>query len=210
MKNAPKSLGLVAAMLGALALAADGSAAPTATTAAQTKLWVSGTSTVQPWKCAAKSVDARVTGLPEESLTLATLTSATGGAARIDVASLDCSNDTMNEHLRNALLARDHPQIRFEVTSYRLGAAQNGKAPLALEGTLTLGGATKPIRVNATATGLPGGTVSITGEHALNMKDYDLKPPELFFGAMKVDPKVFVGFELTLATATTVKAGSPR
>jgi polyisoprenoid-binding protein YceI len=152
-----------------------------------------------------------VAGLPDEPLTLATLTTASGGAARIDVAALDCSNDTMNEHLRNALLAKDHPQIRFEVTSYQLGTSKGGKATLALEGTLTLGGTTKAIHLDATATGLPGGAVAIAGEHALNMKDYGLKPPELFFGAMKVDPKVVVGFELRLAGAGTgVKATAPR
>lgn len=192
--NAPRTLGVVAVTLASLAVAGDGSAVPVA----QAKLWVSGTSTVQPWKCAAKSVDARILGLPEEALTLAALTSASGGTARIDVASLDCSNDTMNEHLRNALQAKDYPQIRFELKSYLLGAAQGGKASLAIEGALTLGGVTKPIHLDATATELPGGTVGVTGQYALAMTDYGLKPPELFFGAMKVDPKVVVGFELKL------------
>jgi len=195
--NARKKLGVVAVTLASLAVAGDGSAVP-----AQARLWVSGTSTVQPWKCAAKAVDARITGLPEEALTLATITSASGGTARIDVAALDCSNDTMNEHLRHALEAKDHPQIRFEVKSYQLSAAQGGKAKLALEGALTLGGVTKTIHVDATATGLPGDTVDVTGQYALNMTDYGLKPPELFFGTMKVDPKVVVGFELKISAAS--------
>jgi polyisoprenoid-binding protein YceI len=195
--NATRKLGVIAVALASLAVAGDGNAV----SAAQAKLWVSGTSSVQPWKCAAKSVDARITGLPEEGLTLATITSASGATARIDVASLDCSNDTMNEHLRNALKAKDHPQVRFEVKSYQLGAAQGGKARLALEGVLTLGGVTRPIHVDATATELPGGTVGVAGQYALTMTDFGLKPPELFFGAMKVDPKVVVGFELKISAA---------
>jgi len=164
----------------------------------QARVWVSGTSTVQPWKCAAKSVDAPIAGLPAEPLTLANVTSASGGSVHIDVAALDCANDTMNEHLRNALKAKDHPQIHFELKSYRLNPAQGGKATLAIDGALTMGGATRDIHIDAVATELPAGKVRVTGAYALDMKDYGLKPPELFFGAMKVDPKVVVGFEVTL------------
>jgi len=189
-----RNLGIVSATVLTLAVAGDASTVP-----AEAKVWVSGTSTVQPWKCAAKAVDARLAGLPAEPLTLANVTSASGGSVRIDVAALDCSNDTMNEHLRNALQAKAHPQIGFELRSYQLAAAQGGKATLAIDGALTMGGTTKPIHVAATATQLLGGKIGVTGECALNMKDYGLKPPELFFGAMKVDPKVVVGFELKLS-----------
>jgi len=189
-----RNLRIAAAVVLSTAVAGDGAAIP-----AQARVWVSGTSTVQPWKCAAKAVDARVAGLPSEPLTLANVASASGGSVRIEVAALDCSNDTMNEHLRTALKAKDHPQIRFELKSYQLAAPQGGKAKLAVEGALTLGGATKDIRMDATATALAGGKIAVTGEYALDMKDYGLKPPELFFGAMKVDPKVVVGFELKLA-----------
>ncbi|HYV48146.1 MAG TPA: YceI family protein [Myxococcaceae bacterium] len=164
----------------------------------QARVWVSGTSTVQPWKCAARAVDARIADLPAEPLTLANVTSASGGSVHIAVAALDCSNDTMNEHLRNALQAKDHPQIHFELKSYQLTPAQGGKAKLAIDGALTMGGATKAIHIDAVATELPVGKIRVTGEYALDMKDYGLKPPELFFGAMRVDPRVVVGFELTL------------
>ena len=197
-----RNLGIAAALLLSMAVAGDDATVP-----AQAKVWVSGTSTVQPWKCAAKAVDARLAGLPSEPLTLANVTSASGGSVRIDVAALDCANDTMNEHLRNALQAKDHPQIRFELKSYQLAAAQDGKAKLAIDGALILGGTTKAVRLDATATELAGGKIGITGEYALDMKDYSLKPPELFFGAMKVDPKVVVGFELKLAAPAPVAAG---
>jgi polyisoprenoid-binding protein YceI len=188
-------LGLLSVVVGAMAVAGDGAAVP-----AQAKLWVSGTSTVQPWKCAAKAVDARITGLAGEGpITLANISSVAGGSAQLDVAALDCSNDTMNEHLRNALQAKEHPRIQFEVKSYQLGAAQGGKAKLALEGSLTLAGTTKPIHIDATAAELAGGKVTVTGEYALDMKDFGVKPPELFFGAMKVGPRVVIGFELKLA-----------
>lgn len=193
-----RSLGIVAAMTLMLAVAADAPTFP-----AQAKVWVSGTSTVQPWKCAAKAVDARIAGLPSERLTLANVTAASGGFVRIDVAALDCSNDTMNEHMRNALKAKEHPQIRFELSSYQLAAAQGGKAKLGLEGSLTMGGTSKAIHVDATATELAGGKIGVTGQYALDMKEYGLKPPELFFGAMKVDPKVVIGFELKLSAPAT-------
>jgi polyisoprenoid-binding protein YceI len=191
-----RTLGLVTAVALLAGAAGDATSTP-----AQAKVWVSGNSTVQPWKCAAKAVDARIAGLSTDPLTLATITSATGGSVRIEVAALDCANDTMNEHLRNALQAEDHPQLRFELKSYHLGAGQGGKATLSLDGALTMGGATKAVHVNATATELAGGKIAVTGEYALDMKDYGLKPPELFFGAMKVDPKVVIGFELKLTSA---------
>lgn len=188
-----RKLGLLVASLGSLALAGGGPVE-------QAKLWVSGTSTVQPFKCAAQAVDARVTGLPEGApLTLASIATGAGGSVRLEVSALDCANGTMNDHMRNALQAKAHPQIRFEVKSYQLGPTQGGRAKLSLEGSLTIAGATRPARLDATATELPGGKLGVTGEYAFNMKDFGVKPPELFFGAMKVDPKVVVGFELKLA-----------
>jgi YceI-like protein len=195
MNVTTRKLGVLLAALGALGVAGDGAAVPV-----EAKLWVNGTSTVQPYRCVARAVDARIAGLPESGpFTLDSLASASGASVRVDVAALDCANDTMNEHLRNALRAKDHPQIRFEVKAYQLGAAQGGRAKLSLDGALTIAGATRPVHLDAMASELAGGMLTVTCEHAIDMKDYGVRPPELFFGAMKVGPKVVVGFELRLA-----------
>ena len=54
--------------------------------------------------------------------------------------------------------------------------------------------------VTITAKGTEGadGTLHVTGTHEVDMKQFDLKPPTLMMGTMKVDPKVKVSFDLFL------------
>jgi polyisoprenoid-binding protein YceI len=118
-------------------------------------------------------------------------------AFSVPAASLDCKNGQMNEHMLKALKAGKNPTIAFDLGTYDL-LETSGKVRANLTGTLSLGGVTKPITVNAELAQEATGGVRVKGVYELRMTDYGLKAPSLMMGAMKVNELVKVNFDLLL------------
>ncbi len=163
------------------------------------RLWVSGTSTVRDFTCQAKIVDASAQTTSAE--TAKDIMAGQRAVLSLDVKirpeNLDCANNTMNEHMLKALKADKNPTIEFKLASYEMLAAGD-KVTGRLNGTLKLGGVEKAIAFDAVGNATPDGALHVTGAYPLLMTDYGLKAPSLMMGAMKVNPKVKVNFDLLL------------
>lgn len=164
----------------------------------QSKLWVEGGSSIKSWSCQAPDVNATV-----EAATAGAVTKTLAGEkaiANVEVIvptdKMDCGNGTMNDHMRNAIKAKDFKTIEFRLTGYDVAKSPDGVGGT-LNGTLTLGGVKKPIAIPATGADL-GGALHVTGSYNLKMTDYDLTPPSLMFGRIKVRDEVTVKFDLVL------------
>ena len=170
-----------------------------ATLQAASRLWVTGTSTVRDFSCQAKIVDASAQTTSAE--TAKDIMAGQKAVLTLDVKilskNLDCANNTMNEHMLKALKADKNPAIEFKLASYEMFAAGD-KVTGKLNGTLKLGGVEKAITLDAVGNATPDGALHVTGAYPLVMTDYGLKAPSLMMGAMKVNPKVKVNFDLLL------------
>ena len=164
----------------------------------QSRLWIDGTSTVRSFTCKAGEVNAVVEANGPNAIPQL-LTGEKGvNAVRVTVPSerMDCGNGTMNEHMRKALKVAENRTIEFRLTDYDVTHGAEGIAGT-INGTLSLGGVTKPITMKAE--GKPdGGMLHITGAYDLDMTDYGLKPPTLMFGRIKVGQTVKVKYDLLL------------
>lgn len=163
------------------------------------RLWVTGTSTVRDFTCQAKIVDATAeTTSPE---TAKDIMAGQKAVLSLDVKirpeNMDCANNTMNEHMRKALKADANPVIEFKLASYDM-LPTSDKVNGRLTGTLKLGGVEKQITFDAVGNATPDGALHVTGFYPILMTDYGLKAPSLMMGAMKVNPKVKVNFDLLL------------
>ena len=170
-----------------------------ATLQPSSRLWVTGTSTVRDFSCQAKIVDASAQTTSAE--TAKDIMAGQKAVLTLDVKilpkNLDCANNTMNEHMLKALKADKNPSIEFKLASYEMFATGD-KVTGRLNGTLKLGGVEKPITLDAVGNATPEGALHVTGAYPLLMTDYGLKAPSLMMGAMKVNPKVKVNFDLLL------------
>ena len=162
------------------------------------RLWVEGTSTVRGFSCAATQLDVTVEAIGAGTATaVANASKAVNGVeVVVPAAKLDCKNGTMNEHLMKAIKGKDAPVITFKLASYELAKAAAGTT-IDMKGTLSLGGVTKPVTVQATAKA-EAGALKVTGVYPLKMTEWSLKPPSLMMGTMKVNENVKVNFDLTL------------
>ena len=163
------------------------------------RLWFDGSSTVKDFTCKAAKLEAAVVTSKEDaaSAIVAGEKSVAGVELTVPVMSIDCDNGTMNGHMRNALDAKMHPTITFELRSYDLMKAAENVA-VTLSGTLTIHGESQPVTIQAIAVGAAEGALRLTGLYELNMKEYGVKPPSLMLGTMNVREKVKVRFDLLL------------
>ena len=181
------------------ALAATPQRDPTLDLQPESRLWVTGTSTVRAFQCQAGAFDAKIesTGADAVAALLAGEKAVSTIEVTVPAEKLDCRNGTMNEHMRKALKAKEFPTVVFRAASYDL-TRTNESLGVTLNGTLTLGGVEKPITVNAQAKPGTDGTLIVSGTREVRMTEFGLKPPSLMLGTMKVDEKITVGFEVVL------------
>ncbi len=168
------------------------------------KLWFDGTSTLRAWSCTADKIDATLHS-PDDAVITNTLEGKkVAGTVQVDfpVAKLECKNGTMNEHMGKALKVKEFTNIRFTMSSYDLskGSAVSGT----LQGTLQLSGKTLPITVPVTFGTAADGGMRVTGKVPVKMTDWEVKPPTLMMGTIKVGPVVTVNFDLQLQKGSAV------
>jgi polyisoprenoid-binding protein YceI len=165
----------------------------------KSRIWVNGTSNVKSFECTAAKINVTVETNRPNAVHAVTIGDKAVGKVdlSVPVATMDCNNGTMNDHMKEALKAADHPVIEFTLESYALVKAADSVA-ITLNGTLTIGGTTKPVTIAAEAKDVGGRVLQVAGEYAVHMKEYDLKPPSLMMGMMKVAEMVTVHFDLLL------------
>jgi polyisoprenoid-binding protein YceI len=164
----------------------------------QSRLWIDGTSSIRSFSCKASEVNAVVEASGPNAIPQLLTGDKGVKTVRVTVPAeqLDCGNGTMNEHMRKAIKLSEHKSIEFRLTDYDVARNADGVAGT-INGTLLLGGVTKPITLKAE--GKPeGGMLHITGTYDLNMTEYGLKPPTLMFGRIKVGQTVKVNYDLLL------------
>ncbi len=186
MSRSPRTLAIVALCLGLAsplaAIAAD--AAP--------RLSISGTSTVRSWTC---TVEGRLEiepasdrdplpgfpgGIESAELTLA-------------IGDIECPEELMMEHLREALDEPDYPQIVYRLESYALATGNTAEA----EGTMTIHGTTRSIRLDIEIDESEAPARAL-GQTSIDMSEFGVTPPAVWGGLLKVGAVVSIKFEMAL------------
>lgn len=164
----------------------------------ESRLSFDGTSTVRNWSCTAGAIDGVIEaeGAGPVSAVLQARKAVERVVLTFPVERLECGNGTMNGHMRKALNAEAHRAIAFRLTGYELAAG----TPVAgtLRGTLTLNGVTKPIVLRVQFAAAPGGVLRVVGSYPLTMTEWEVTPPTLMLGTLKVGPVVTIQFDLQL------------
>jgi polyisoprenoid-binding protein YceI len=189
--------GWTAWALAALAVAlVDVSPAHAQNFAVTGQLRVDGGSTVRSWSCEAKTVTTRITPRPGEGNFLERLGQAVQALdLDVPVNQLDCNNDTMNDHMWNALEARNHAMIRYRMRSYTVTPAGGNGSQIQLEGTLEMLGTAHPITLVGQGR-QEDGSLRLQGVHELNMTRWGIRPPRLMLGTLRVHEDVQIHFDL--------------
>ncbi|MEO7368118.1 MAG: YceI family protein [Gemmatimonadaceae bacterium] len=174
--------------LSAVSASAQMALSPVFSLSKDSRLWLDGTSNVKAFSCSAKKIDANV--VADLDVTPAAMVKT--ASLLVPVASLDCKNGTMNEHMRKALKAKDNPQIVWNLISYRV----TGTA-VVMKGTLKIAGKENPIELRGTGSA-ENGVIRVKGSKQIRMTEFGVKPPSLMLGTMKVGDAVTVSYDFVL------------
>jgi len=171
----------------------------------ESQLWVEGDSTLHKYRLDAKDLQAvfGVTGSAGvvNAAALQTLIEHGGITAlevRVPVGRLVSGDDGLDDNLRGALKADQHPELRFQMDSYQSSpGADSATLLLRIKGRLQISGVEKPVEIDAIAA---RGTTAlrVMGSKKLLMTDYGIKPPTFMLGMMSVSDPITVHFDLRL------------
>jgi polyisoprenoid-binding protein YceI len=100
-----------------------------------------------------------------------------------------CPNDEMLEHLLQAMKADKFPEIVYRLEKYSVGPTGTQAS-----GSMTIAGVTQPVTVPVTLKPLPAG-VEVEGNTRLEFKTFNLDPPVVMLGMLKVGPQVRIQFK---------------
>ena len=107
----------------------------------------------------------------------------------VPVADFDCPDETMIEHLLEAMKPAEFPEITFQLESYE--ASGDGAEA---SGALTIQSVTQAVSFPISLT--PSGAgVRIAGELSLDMTAYGVEPPVVMLGLLRVRPQIRIQFE---------------
>ena len=105
---------------------------------------------------------------------------------------------TLDKNLLKALKAEQNPEITFHLAQARVGEASGDSISVSADGVLRVAGRERPITVAGRLVRSEAG-VWLNGSHGLRMTDFDVKPPTMMMGTMRVRDTVSVHFQLLLS-----------
>ena len=109
------------------------------------------------------------------------------GVAEVRVADIRTGIGMRDSHLRGAMRSDSFPTIRFELVGVDPGAARGDTISVTFQGHLTIHGVTKTIRAPGTVV-LHSRGADVTATFPLDMREFGIRPPSRFLGAVRVQP----------------------
>ncbi len=160
----------------------------------ESTLSVEGTSTIHDWSCEVESFSGEVSLSTTDD---GPLDAVANTRLTVPIESFECGKNTMNRKLREAFKADDHPELTFESDEIILAAQSSGSpSQLTVRGDLTMAGVTQAIEVTAEGSPTADGRYRFTGQHELDMTNYEMDPPTAVFGTIRTGEVVTVNFEI--------------
>ncbi|NNE36511.1 MAG: YceI family protein [Rhodothermales bacterium] len=157
------------------------------------RIWLEGSSSLSSFACEAKGV--MLDSVSKDDSEIQAL-------VELPVAGLDCGRRKMNRDLRRAMKANDHPTI-----SYRLEGIQaeprlqtdDDHISVDVDGVLSVAGVPQRVIVQAIAQDLNEDTYRVVGSVPLQMTDYNVVPPRILRGLIRVRNEIVVQFDFTVS-----------
>lgn len=127
--------------------------------------------------------------------------SAANGQVTIPVKSMKGGNFLFNQDMYGALNAKEYPNIRFmlnNLNTLQVDSISNEALAFEATGDLTISGSTRVISFNIVTSPARENRLQVRGNTNLLMSDFDIQPPKKVFGALKVEDKIEIKFNIVL------------
>jgi polyisoprenoid-binding protein YceI len=163
--------------------------------AAYTKTLIEGTSTFHNWDMTSEKANCDISfNFDGENITgLSSL------LFTVQVKSLKSDSKGLNKTAYKALNAEAYPVISFSSNYANIHSNGPNSYIISAKGKLTISGVSKDVWLVGFSTVNPADmTIQITGSVKIKMTEYNVKPPDFMFGAMKTGNEITVKLNVSL------------
>jgi hypothetical protein len=182
-------------------------------------LWLEGTSNVHDFESRTTELTLRLLRDPAASdpADAAALEQwlVSGGSRGLELgvplAPMRSGKPGLDKNMLKALRAGEFPEITFRLTRSHVAETPGDTVGVTADGQLRVAGRERPITVTGRLVRSTAG-VWLEGSHTLRMSEYDVKPPTMMLGTLRVHDPVVVHFRLLLTPGSPnggVNAASP-
>lgn len=162
----------------------------------QDRVWFTGSSNIRHFTCSARQVNVSTEAALEDFARTKSdgLPAVKNAALQVPVRSLDCGIGLQNSHLFETLGASANPSITFVLSNYVVSADRS----VQMNGDLRIAGVSRDVAIQARTIRAEDGTMMLTGEREIDVRDFGVQPPRRFFGLLRVRKEVTVHFLVTV------------
>jgi len=100
----------------------------------------------------------------------------------------------MNNNTYKALKADDHPQIIFTIRVPVKSIQASVKKEISVMGNLSIAGKMNPVNMQVKVFMQENGKLAFEGSKQIKMTDFDVEPPQAFFGTLKTGNDITLNF----------------
>jgi polyisoprenoid-binding protein YceI len=169
------------------------------TPANASSITITGVSTVHEWSMSGSTIDGTIDIAPEIVAAPASAEAWTSDRAalvsvKILVANITSPHDRMNRIMLDAMKAKNHPEVRYDLLEARLLKGSPDAFVMTTRGKLTIAGVTRDVAMDVAAARNGEKRYILTGQAPLKMTDFGITPPTAMMGTIRSADQVKVSF----------------
>lgn len=155
---------------------------------------IEGTSTIHNWTMEGSLIRGEISA-PTADI----WNSASKAVVAIPVTSIRSEHGKMDRLMAEALKAKTHPDIRFEMIDATPQSANANGFVVKTRGRLTIAGVTKDVTIDVRGQKTADGRFTLTGETPIRMTSFGIKPPTAMMNTIRTGDDVKVSFRWVVA-----------
>ena len=177
------------ALLLSLALAAFAASADRFAGSTGSMVRVEGTSTLHAWSMQSNTIQGEISAPTPDNWN-----APAKAVVTIPVVSLRSEHAKMDKLMAEALKAKTHPDIRYEMTHASPQNATANAFVLQTQGKLTIAGVTRDIAIDVQGARNADGRYTLAGQAPIRMTAFGIKPPAAMMNTIRTGDDVKVTF----------------
>ncbi|WP_367390610.1 YceI family protein [Lewinella sp. LCG006] len=157
---------------------------------------ISGTSTLHDWVSKVTVMEGKGSFQMEDNV----LSSIKDAEIKIKVTGIKSEEgDKMDDKTYEAFNSDKYPSIIFPFSNAVVNINDTHAVSIGTTGNLTMAGTSKAVSLLAIGKELPNGDLQLTVSKTIKMTDFNMEPPVMFLGAIKVGDEITVSFDFVLS-----------
>jgi polyisoprenoid-binding protein YceI len=157
---------------------------------------VLGTSSLHDWESAITEIEGKGSFLIDEK----TISTIQDVQIKISVKGIKSEKGKkMDDKTYDTFKSEKHPYIIYTFKNAEVKRNDSNDLTINAAGNLSMAGTSKPVSLSASGKALPNGHLKLTVSKKLKMTDFNMEPPEMFLGTIKVGNEITVHFDFELS-----------